>query len=63
MDGLQGTWGKYDFENLDFGVESEFFAMVSLGMLYAVGWRLAVCWQGKVLKHKARPSLKEVFGE
>ena len=32
-------------------------------MLYAVGWWLAVCWQGKVLKHKARPSLKEVFGE
>lgn len=33
MDGLQGTWGKYDFEDLDFEVESEFFAMVSLGIL------------------------------
>ena len=41
MDGLQGTWGKYDFEDLDFEVESEFFAMVSLGILVCF---LVLCW-------------------
>lgn len=42
MDGLQGTWGKYDFENLDFEVESEFFCNGEFGNAIC-SWMVASC--------------------
>ena len=42
MDGLQGTWGKYDFEDLDFEVESEFFCNGEFGN--SCVFFLVSCW-------------------